>query len=400
MSVPPSEPRAAYVHVPFCAHRCGYCDFTLVAGRDDLIDDYLRAMELELGRLDADALPEPARSNGQGTRERMVASRRRPLDTLFIGGGTPTHLAPPQLGRLLDLLHRRFELAPGCEFSVEANPAGLNDEHVRVLADGGVNRISLGAQSFDSAVLATLERDHRGEDVRRAVERVRARIDNISLDLIFGVPGQDLASWDATLDQALALEPRHVSTYGLTFEKGTRFWSRRSRGELHTLPDETERSMYAHAMDRLAAAGFEQYEISNFALPGHRCRHNEVYWKGEEYYGFGPGAARYLNGRRETNHRSVTTWLKRVFAGEDPIADAEELSPEDKARESIVLGLRRAAGIERDEFRHRTGFDLDDLAAEPIARHCLSGLLDVDDHHVRLTREGRFLADAVIVDFL
>ncbi|MEX0702790.1 MAG: radical SAM family heme chaperone HemW [Planctomycetales bacterium] len=377
MSLPPCEPRAAYVHVPFCAHRCGYCDFTLVAGRDDLIEDYLRAMELELSRLES-----------------------VPLDTLFIGGGTPTHLSPPQLARLLDLLRRSFELAPGYEFSVEANPAGLEREHVRVLADAGVNRVSLGAQSFDPAALATLERDHCGDDVRRAVERVRARIDNVSLDLIFGVPGQNLASWDDTLDQALALEPTHVSTYGLTFEKGTRFWGRRSRGELRSLSDETERAMYAHAMDRLAAAGFEQYEISNFARPGRRCRHNEVYWKGEPHYGFGPGAARYLNGRREMNHRSVTTWLKRVFAGEDPIADAEELSPEERARESIVLGLRRAEGIERNEFRVRTGFDLDELAAEPIARHCLSGLLDVDDAHVRLTREGRFLADAVIVDFL
>lgn len=418
----PCGPRAAYIHVPFCAHRCGYCDFTLVSGRDDLIEHYLRAMERELGRIEpaaagplslaacggnesgneapADQKAQRAGGNGR-TAFRPAANRQRAeLDTLFIGGGTPTYLAPAQLARLLEMLHGAFDLAEGYEFSVEANPAGLETEHVRVLADAGVNRVSLGAQSFDPKVLATLERDHRGDDIRRAVERVRARIDNVSLDLIFGVPGQTLESWAATLERAIALDPRHVSTYGLTFEKGTRFWSRRSRGELQSLPDELERAMYARAMDRLATADFDQYEISNFARPGFRCRHNEVYWKGEEYYGFGPGAARYLNGRRETNHRSVTTWLRRVYAGEDPIAEAEELSPEERARELLVLGLRRSVGIEREEFRRRTGFNLDDLAGEAIARHCLSGLLDVDEERVRLTREGRFLADMVIVDLL
>lgn len=372
------EPRAAYIHVPFCAHRCGYCDFTVVARKDHLSRDYLRALEVELSALESP----------------------RTVDTLFIGGGTPTHLAVPDLARLLDLLRHWFELPPGYEFSVEANPAGLGREKVALLADHGVNRVSLGVQSFDSEVLRLLERDHLAADVERVVALLREQIDNVSLDFIFGVPGQSLALWRETLRRGVALGPRHVSSYGLTYEKGTSFWTRRRKGELAPLPDELEREMYAAAMDDLAAAGFEQYELSNFAQPGFRCRHNGVYWAGLPYYGFGPGAARYVNGRRETNHRSVTTWLQRVLSGRSPVGEAEELSPENRAREAIVLGLRRREGIDRDRFREQTGFDLDELAGPVIEKHRRSGLLEDTGAAVRLTREGRFLADSVIVDFL
>ena len=371
-------PGAAYIHVPFCVHRCGYCDFTVVAGRDDLIDAYLDALAIEMR-----SLPRPAE-----------------VDTLFIGGGTPTHLPADRLARLLALLRERFVLAPDYEWSVEANPANLTDDRIAVLTDAGVNRVSLGAQSFDAATLALLERDHRPEDVADCVRRLQRRIPNVSIDLIFGVPGQTLANWEQALDAALRLEPMHVSTYGLTFERGTRFWGRRERGELVPVPDELERTMYAAAMDRLGDVGFEHYEISNFARPGYRCRHNEVYWKAQPYYAFGPGAARYINGRRETNHRSTTTWLKRVLAGESPVGDAEELSPEDRAREAIVLGLRRIEGIARNDFERTTGFVLDVLAGTMIRKHVDAGVLEDDGERVRLTREGRFVADAVIVDFL
>lgn len=372
------EARSAYIHVPFCAHRCGYCDFTLVARRDELIDRYLRALAIELERLEWP----------------------RELETLFIGGGTPTHLSPRQLAELLDLLRRSFRLGEGYEFSVEANPAGLDSEKIDVLAAGGVNRVSLGVQSFDANILRLLERDHRRAGVLEAVERLKRRFDNISFDLIFGVPGQTLALWRETLRQAIDLGPRHVSTYGLTFEKGTSFWTRRRKGDLAPVPDDLERDMYAAAMDMLADAGFEQYEISSFARAGDRCRHNEVYWTGRPYYGFGPGAARYIDGRRETNHRSVTTWLKRTLAGQPAVGESEELTPEERAREAIVLGLRRCDGLERDEFRRRTGFDLDQFAGETIDRHQRGGLLETTGSHVRLTRAGRFVADTVIVDFL
>ncbi len=371
-------PKAAYVHVPFCVHRCGYCDFTLVARRDDLMGDYLEALETDL-----QTLGEP-----------------QPVETLFLGGGTPTHLPPRELERLLTIVREWFPLEREAEFSVEANPAGLSEEKIRILADAGVNRVSLGVQSFDDKVLKFLERDHRESEILLAVERLKKYLANISLDLIFGVPGQSLETWRATLQQAKELKPAHLSTYGLTFEKGTAFWNRLSKGGIVRTPENLEREMYAAAMDDLAADGFEQYEISNFARPGFRCRHNETYWQSLPYFGFGPGAARYLNGRREMNHRSVTTWIKRVRAGESPIMDAEELCNEDRARELCVLGLRTCAGINRREFETRTGYPLESLAADAIHRHLKIELLEQTATHLRLTREGRFVADTVVADFL
>jgi oxygen-independent coproporphyrinogen-3 oxidase len=373
-----AEPRSAYIHVPFCAHRCGYCDFALVARRDDLIDAYLDALAIDLARLE----------------------RPREVETLFFGGGTPTHLSAPQLERLLALSRRWFLVAPGAEICVEANPAGLDNDKIAVLDAAGVNRVSLGVQSFDDTVLVLLERDHRGSEIADVVERVRRRIPNISLDLIFGVPGQAVELWQATLSTALVLQPTHLSTYGLTFEKGTSFQSRLNKGMLERCDEESERQMYALAMEILPQAGFEQYELSNFARPGFRCRHNEVYWAGKPFFGFGPGAARYAAGRRELNHRSVTTWINRVLAGRSPIAESEELSPEGRARELIMLNLRRCAGLDLAEFREQTGFEFRRLAVEALSRHLRQGLLEECNGHVRLTREGRFLADTVFAEYV
>ena len=378
MSAPWPEPRSAYLHVPFCAHRCGYCDFTLVARRDDLIDAYLDALEVDLAQL----------------------RQPRDVDTLFFGGGTPTHLPAPQLQRLMDLALRWFQPVASAEVCVEANPAGLDDAKIAVLANAGVNRVSLGVQSFDPAILKLLERDHRRDEIISAVERMRPRIPNIGLDLIFGVPGQSYALWKETLDEALGLSPTHVSTYGLTFEKGTTFYSRLTKGSLQRCEEESEREMYALAMDCLPAAGLEQYELSNLARPGFRSRHNEIYWKGLPFFGFGPGAARYIAGRRELNHRSVTTWIKRVRAGQSPIADSEELSSEERARERVMLGLRRTEGIDLADFREGTGIDFRNLAPDSFSRNLRLGLLEEVDGHVRFTREGRFVADTVIVDFM
>jgi putative oxygen-independent coproporphyrinogen III oxidase len=378
MPGPFSEPRAAYIHVPFCAHRCGYCDFTLVARKDHLIDDYLRALEMEL----------------------QLLERPREIDTLFFGGGTPTHLNASQLRRLCELTGQWFQLADGCEYSVEANPAGFTAEKVDVLAEFGVNRISLGAQSFNSNLLDVLERDHRPAGVTEVVECVRTRIDNVSLDLIFAVPGQGLSDWRETLQSAVTLAPTHVSTYGLTWERGTAFWSRRRNGSLIPVAEDDERAMYETAMTDLPEAGYLQYEISNFARPGFECRHNQVYWSGLPYFGFGPGAASYIEGTRRSNHRSVTTWLRRMLSVGSGVAEAETLSPEDRAREAVMLGLRQAEGIHADSFADRFGFSLPDLAGPAIERFQNERLLESDGTHLRLTRAGRMLADTVVAAFL
>jgi oxygen-independent coproporphyrinogen-3 oxidase len=350
----------------------------VVAGKDHLAGDYLRALEAEISSLE----------------------RPRPVQTLFIGGGTPTHLDSRKLKQLLAMATKWFTLAADGEFSVEANPSGLDAEKIDVLVEYGVNRVSLGVQSFDRQVLDLLERDHDAAQVEVAVGFLARRIPNFSLDLIFGVPGQSLKLWRETLARAIALGPAHISTYGLTFEKGTAFWSRRAKGVLHQMGDDVEREMYAVAMDELPRQGFEQYELSNFAQPGYRCRHNETYWTGQQYYGFGPGAARFLRGRRETNHRSVSTWMARVLSGKSPVGDVDVLEPADRARETLVVGLRRASGVDQAVFRATTGFDVDEVAGAAIARHCKSGLLERTPGGIRLTPEGRFLADSVIVDCL
>lgn len=322
------------------------------------------------------------------------------LQTLFFGGGTPTHPPCAQLRDLFQIVRSRFRLAPGAEVSVEANPLDLTQDKIDVLLESGVNRISLGVQSFSPQALSLLERDHTTRDISHVMERMARSFQNVSLDLIFGVPGQTQQDWRDTLRQAIQLGPQHVSTYGLTWESGTSFGTRRDRGELAPVDEELEREQYALAMDELTSAGFEQYEISNFAKPGFQCRHNEVYWAGAEYWAFGPGAARYLHGRRETNIRSVLGWLSRIERGESPVADSEELEPRHRARELLFLGLRRCRGVDRAEFRRQSGFDLDEIAAEAIATNIRRGWLEEDSRGIRLTREGRFVADRVVADFL
>jgi oxygen-independent coproporphyrinogen-3 oxidase len=370
--------RSAYIHVPFCRHRCGYCNFTLVAGRDDLIEQYLAALYTELSWL----------------------GKACEVDTLFLGGGTPTHLRRKSLERLLTTVLIRHPLASGCEFSVEANPTDVDSERVAILGEHGVTRISLGAQSFQAEKLRLLERDHGSDDIVRAVELARSRALDVSLDLIFGAPGETLSDWRDDLKSALRLSPDHISTYGLTFEKGTAFWNRLQHGELAKIDEELERDMYATAIDRLSAAGFEHYEVSNFARPGKRCRHNEVYWAGGEYYAAGPGAARHVAGVRETNHRSVTKWLNCVVAGQSPVVERECLPPDEKARELLVFGLRRMEGVDREWFAARSGFRLDELVESPLREFIAAGLLADDGQRVKLTREGLFVGDSIWPELL
>ncbi|MCO6457069.1 MAG: radical SAM family heme chaperone HemW [Pirellulaceae bacterium] len=368
-----AEPRAVYVHVPFCRHRCGYCNFTVLAGRDDLAPAYLEAVEREMSWL----------------------GQPRPVDTLFVGGGTPTHLEPAQLARLLDRTSHWFPPTGRYEWSVEANPGDLRAEILDTLAAAGVTRLSLGVQSFDDRKLRTLERDHRAEQVLRVLDAARPRFESLSLDLIFAVPGESLDDWQRDLRMAVAAPIDHVSCYGLTFERGTRFWGRRLRGQLAPLAEELELKMYELAIDTLESAEFEHYEVSNFARPGHRCRHNEVYWRGEPYFAVGPGAARYVGGRREVNHRSTTNWLQRVRAGQSPVAESEQLAPEPSARERMVLGLRMRAGVDRDDFQRRTGYELDRLLGEQLPLLVDWGLLADDGRRIRLTRRGLVVSDTI-----
>jgi len=373
-------PRAAYVHVPFCAHKCGYCDFASLAGVDHLADRYLDALEREIEV----SLGEP-----------------QEVDTIFVGGGTPTRLDVAQLARLCAAIQKWLILSPGGEWTVEANPGTLDVEKAVVLAEAGVDRISLGAQSFQPDLLRMLERHHGRTEVEQAVDIVSPRFARWSLDLIFGVPGSTIEDWCNDLETALALGPSHLSCYGLVFEKGTALWSQQRMGLVSAVDEEVERRMYETTIDRLESAGLAMYEISNFARPGHESRHNLVYWANDAYFGFGVGAARYVRGVRSVNTRDLPAYLRRIESDESATGPSEELSPEQRARETAVLMLRRIkTGIHRADFGRRTGFELDEIAGAVIQRFRARGLLEDDGCRVRFSREGVFVADRVLCELL
>lgn len=371
-------PRHAYVHVPFCRHRCGYCDFALVAGRDDLVDRYFAAIGRELERL----------------------SRPLDLDTLYLGGGTPSHLGPEGIVRLFALLSTQLRPVAGAEVTIEANPNDVTEALAAAARDCGVTRVSLGAQSLDAGTLRALDRDHTADDVRRAVEILAGRGLAVNVDLMTAAPGQSLADVARDLDAAVALGAIHLSVYCLTWEKGTRFESLRRRGTLERADEAVERAMLELTIDRLEAAGYEHYEVSNFARPGARCRHNEAYWDCRPWEAFGPGAARFDGRERITNHRSTTTWMRRVLEGADAVGDRDTMTAVEAAQERVVVGLRRRDGLSRAAFLEASGLVLDAVAGAAIAGWVAAGLATDDGRRVRLTREGLLVSDGLWVEVL
>lgn len=373
------EPRAAYIHVPFCRHRCGYCNFSVVSGRDDLAEAYLEGLTNELSRLECP----------------------HQVDTLFIGGGTPTHLPAAWLDRFLSLSKTWFPLATDAEFSVEANPGDINRERLEVLRRHGVNRLSLGVQSFSRPKLKTLERDHSSEIAQRAIEAAAESIGNISIDLIFAAPGETLTTWETDLRMALEKMPiSHLSTYALTFEKGTQFWNRRRRGQLRPVAEATELAMYQRTRELTARYGCDQYEISNFAKPGRRCRHNVAYWEGRGWFAAGPGAAKFCDGRRQVNHRSPTVYIKRTLAGQDPTAEDEPIERRQWACERAAFGIRMMDGIDLSVLHRETGFDFETAFQEALKTLVGDGLLVHETPRIRLTDRGVLFADTVASAFL
>lgn len=324
-----------------------------------------------------------------------------PVETIFVGGGTPTRLEADQLARLCQSIVRWFPLANGGEWTVEANPGTLTSQKAEVLAEAGVNRLSLGAQSFQPKLLEVLERHHVPDEVREASRIASAVFPRWSLDMIFGVPGSTLDDWRSDLDEALSLGPQHLSCYGLVYETGTSLWKEWSEGRVRAVDEDVERLMYEHVIDTLASSSLEMYEISNYARPGHECRHNLVYWANGSYFGVGVGAARYVVGTRSVNTRSLDAYLRRIESDRSATTATETLAPAAKARETAVLMLRRIQlGIERAEYQAATGFDFDALLGGAIERHVRSGLVEDDGLRLRFSREGVFLADLVLRDLV
>ena len=367
-------PRSAYIHIPFCRHHCDYCNFTVVAEREYLVEGYLNALSNELGSV-------------HGKPE---------LDTLYLGGGTPSRLPPHVLARLLDLILAHFELSGDAEVTMEANPEDLPGEIGEVVADSPINRISLGVQSFNQEKRASLDRDHSDLQIARALDFCRQHTASFSIDLIFAAPLDGPQIWNQDLDQAVSCGAQHVSTYELTIEKGTRFWSLRERGELATSDDEQCARLYETTIRHLAKSGFDHYEVSSFARPGYRSRHNTAYWMGQPYFAFGPGASGLVNGRRFTNHRSTTRYIKAVLSGQPAWEEEQQMTPSELALEKIVFGLRMTEGIDLDRFRSDSGMEVNDLVNQTLLEQLqVQGLIDWSKDRLKLSPRGLLLGDFV-----
>jgi oxygen-independent coproporphyrinogen-3 oxidase len=378
------EPFGVYVHVPFCAVRCGYCDFNtytaveLGGGASQAAYATTAAAELRLAR-------------------RVLGPVDLPAATVFFGGGTPTLLPADDLALLLRTVTDEFGLAPGAEVTTEANPDSVDAESLAGLREAGFTRVSFGMQSAVPHVLATLDRTHDPERVPRAVEWARAAgFDGVSLDLIYGTPGESLDDWRTSVEAALACEPDHVSAYALVVEEGTRLAAQVRRGELAAPDDDDLADRYLLADELLAARGYDWYEVSNWArAEDQRARHNEGYWLGHDWWGTGPGAHSHVGGTRWWNVRHPTAYAARLAAGESPAQAREVLTPEQQRVEAVLLGIRRREGHPLDGL-HPRGLD---AARRAVA----DGLLDAARHaegRAALTLRGRLLADAVVRDLV
>ncbi|MBT3202230.1 MAG: radical SAM family heme chaperone HemW [Phycisphaerales bacterium] len=370
---------AIYVHIPFCASKCGYCDFYSLADTRDLAQACVKAICLEL------------KSN-----EKKLTL---PLSSIFVGGGTPTSLAPPLLAELLDTLGQyRNEQT---EFSVEANPSSITDQTAKIMHHAGVNRVNLGAQSFVQKELTALGRIHDPDRIATAWRTLRdAGHQRLGLDLIYASPGQNLDSWRYSLDQALALEPQHLSCYALTVESDTPIGRLRDSGEFVEMDEADQANCYNAAVQTTAAAGLEQYEISNFAAPGMQCQHNLTYWRNESYLGLGPAAASYIDRVRRTNKPDIKAYIRAIENDQPPPAESEKLTGRAEMGETIMLALRMTQGVDRQQFAQRFGIDPVEAFGATIQRYCDMGAMLMDRQRIRIAPRAMLVSNTILADIL
>ena len=381
------EAFALYVHVPWCRRVCPYCDFNVYADRRPPEADYSAALVREL---EAWATVPPWAGG-------RVAS-------VYVGGGTPSLFSADAIGRVLAAATGLFGLEPDAEVTLEANPGTVTATTLRAYRDAGVNRLSLGAQSFAPRLLERLGRDHTPDEAEAAVATAReVGLENVSLDLIFAVPGSTFADWTHDLERAISLQPDHVSAYALTFEEGTPYHSWRRSGRLAAVDEDDEATMAEHTATRLAIAGYERYEISSWARPGHASSHNQRYWDGSHYLGIGAGAHSFDAGpagaKRWSNLRHPSAYMKAVAAGESPVAETRPLELEEARSDFVFTGLRRLVGVDDTRFAERFGLGLGD-AFPQVPQLVRDGLLEWRGRNLRLSPHGLRFADTVAASFV
>ena len=382
-----------YLHIPFCTAKCGYCDFNSYEGLDHLVPDYTPALVRELGLW-------------------APAARQFEVRTIFFGGGTPSLSSLDDMRTLAGAIRERYAVAPDAEWTLEANPTDLSRDHLAGLREIGFNRLSIGIQSLHDDELELLDRQHSGARALDALRDARAAgFENVNADLIFGLIEQPLSRWQETLDGVLALRPEHLSCYALTIEPGTHLYYRVQKGQLPEPDPDVVADQYEWTRERLARAGYEQYEISNWARPGLACRHNLVYWRAQPYLGIGAGAHSFFAGQRLANVDSPSRYVELVNASHEEreregggalqqIAGGETPDAATLRADALILGLRLLEGVSAAEFAARFGMSLREAFGEAIERHAAIGLLEWDGERLRLSERGLLLANEVFVDLL
>ena len=371
------KPTSAYVHIPFCTQICYYCDFSKVFIKNQPVDSYLEHLLEEFRSYDI-----------------------QKLRTLYIGGGTPTALSAPQLEVLLDGLTKNLDLSVLEELTIEANPGDLDADKIAVLKSSAVNRVSLGVQTFDDKMLKKIGRSHLEKDIYENIDRLKlAGFDNISIDLIYALPGQTMEQVKDNVAKAIGLEIPHMSLYSLILENHTVFMNRMRRGKLPLPKEELEAEMFEYIIAELEGAGFEHYEISNFSKPGFESRHNLMYWDNAEYYGIGAGASGYVNGIRYKNHGPIRHYLSAVEEGNARITE-EHLSQKEQMEEEMFLGLRKKSGVSMARFEEKFGRSFDGLYGKIVKELVQQGLMQIEGDRVRMTKRGLFLGDTVAERFI
>ncbi|GKV68031.1 coproporphyrinogen III oxidase [Sporosarcina sp. NCCP-2716] len=375
--------RGIYIHIPFCHQICHYCDFNKVFFENQPVDAYIESIEQELSIL-----------KQSGADFSMV-------ETVFFGGGTPTALTAPQLDRLLEIVHSYVDVRSLTEFSTEANPDELTEEKLRVLKNGLVSRLSLGVQSFDAGLLKKIGRSHSPEQAVQVIGSARKNgFHDISIDLIYALPGQTQTQWDATLDRALELELPHYSAYSLIIEPKTVFYNLMNKGRLPLPGEDEETVMFAKLIDRMQQAGRRQYEISNFAVPGKESVHNMIYWENDEYAGIGAGAHGYLNGIRYANIAPLKRYMSAVSEGRLPRIEEHEVTLQEQMEEEMFLGLRKTEGVSAARFEEKFGRPLEEVYGTVLDELAEKDLTERHGTRIRLTRNGIFKGNEAFQQFL
>ena len=371
------KPTSAYVHIPFCTQICYYCDFSKVFIKNQPVDSYLEHLLQEFYSYDI-----------------------QKLRTLYIGGGTPTALSASQLEVLLEGLTKNLDLSVLEELTIEANPGDLDADKIAVLKNSAVNRVSLGVQTFDDKMLKKIGRSHTEKDIYENIDRLKlAGFDNISIDLIYALPGQTMDQVKDNVAKAIALDIPHMSLYSLILENHTVFMNRMRRGKLPLPKEELEAEMFEYIIAELEKAGFEHYEISNFSKTGFESRHNLMYWDNAEYYGIGAGASGYVDGVRYKNHGPIRHYLKAVEEGSARINE-EHLSQREQMEEEMFLGLRKKSGVSMARFEEKFERSFQELYGEIVKDLIQQGLMQLDGDRVRMTKRGLFLGDTVAERFI